>query len=767
MRKFWVLAALLFFTFLPKTAAQLVVGKANVMKSATLLAGAPLYGYPISTASFETGAYVVWRTNNSATSQVNYGTTSGYGSSSTTVCNNSLAYNAYAFYHCIVVTGLSQSTTYHFQIVSTNALGTTFSSSDQTFTTLASPTGTVKKVKSSGGDYTSVGACIAAASPGWTCEVYAGGASDTTTITVGVSGSSGSPITVLAHDAVEVPGLHITSSNSYITIQGFEMSTAAYSALQTCSEHDCIQVGNNSNNLIIQNNYLHNIYDGGFIVRDSSTYVTANDVISNNIMAWTITTNQNPPYTYPCTASCAPKCSSGMHGIILTANTSLFDSNDFQEADHLMQSEGNKMIVRRNIFHDTKEADMGVSATSAHNDFLSTVGGSYTSTSQSIHHVYEANLDINRDDTNVHTILGESYPSQMSQLLGTGDGSTKTFSGTLSLGSDVSIAPFGVAIMVCTPSTCSSGYGSASVIDNAWGALNGGGTGTVNYTSGAISVTFTSAPPTNAPVEAFYNLTSYSSHDAIVRFNTSYNVGSAFLSSGQGGFTGGRFYNNTIVHVGYQGGGSNTGGGAIVPYSGGYNTESNWAAVNNLFYDGWLYTNGPPWTVVPGVASSGAYWSPWEYQPGYSLVFTSACDPSPGCSYTSATTSAPGMVLGRNPLFVNASNYNFNLQAGSPALHAGTYLTTVASTDSGSGTSLVLNDAGFFQDGYGIPGVSADCIAVTTVTNTVCITAANYATNTLTLASGVTRSVGDKVWLYSDSTGTIRLTGAAPNIGAW
>ena len=90
----------------------------------------------------------------------------------------------------------------------------------------------------------------------------------------------------------------------------------------------------------------------------------------------------------------------------------------------------------------------------------------------------------------------------------------------------------------------------------------------------------------------------------------------------------------------------------------------------------------------------------------------------------------------------------------------------MASGDSGSGTSLIVNDAGFFQDGYGITGINSDCIAVTTVTNHVCITAVNYQTNTLTLASSITRSKGDPVWLYSDSTGRQVLFGNAPNIGA-
>jgi hypothetical protein len=120
-----------------------------------------------------------------------------------------------------------------------------------------------------------------------------------------------------------------------------------------------------------------------------------------------------------------------------------------------------------------------------------------------------------------------------------------------------------------------------------------------------------------------------------------------------------------------------------------------------------------------------------------------------------------------DPLLASVATNDFHLQVGSPALNAGTYLTTVAAGDSGTGMALVVTDAGFFQDGMGISGVTADCIAVTSTTNHVCITAVNYQTNTLTLASSITRTAGDSVWLYSDSTGRQVLFGKAPNIGAF
>jgi hypothetical protein len=179
---------------------------------------------------------------------------------------------------------------------------------------------------------------------------------------------------------------------------------------------------------------------------------------------------------------------------------------------------------------------------------------------------------------------------------------------------------------------------------------------------------------------------------------------------------------------------------------------------------------------------------------GIATINPYACGNSNNCNYghnlywcSGGCTDVYGHVYGSgsflsdpgnqnaNPMFVNyvspgnASN-DYHLQAGSPAIAAGTHLTTVASGDSGSGTSLVVNDASYFQDGYGLSNpystVQGDCIAVTTVTNHVCVTSVNYATNTLTLASSITRSSGDSVWLYSKSDGVQVLTGSAPDLGA-
>jgi hypothetical protein len=144
---------------------------------------------------------------------------------------------------------------------------------------------------------------------------------------------------------------------------------------------------------------------------------------------------------------------------------------------------------------------------------------------------------------------------------------------------------------------------------------------------------------------------------------------------------------------------------------------------------------------------------------------------------TGATCAMHGQVYGvgnftddggnikTDPLLVNVAANDFSLSLRSPAISAGGYLTTVAAGDSGSGTTLLVNDASYFQDGRGISGVKADQIRVGTTT-VAQITSVNYATNSLILANSIARLPGDRVYLFTDSNGRIVLFGNAPDIGA-
>jgi hypothetical protein len=79
------------------------------------------------------GCTITWTTDKPATSQVEYGTTTAYGSS--TSINNELVTN-----HSITLTGLQQSTIYHFKTKNKDANGNESSSNiDKTFRTPAAP----------------------------------------------------------------------------------------------------------------------------------------------------------------------------------------------------------------------------------------------------------------------------------------------------------------------------------------------------------------------------------------------------------------------------------------------------------------------------------------------------------------------------------------------------------------------------------------------------------------------------------------------------
>jgi hypothetical protein len=263
-------------------------------------------------------------------------------------------------------------------------------------------------------------------------------------------------------------------------------------------------------------------------------------------------------------------------------------------------------------------------------------------------------------------------------------------------------------------------------------------------------------------------------YNLIERFNHANRVGGAIVTNNTGPSPAGwpytKAYNNTwydtLTDQDFSGSCSNPPIGDNSMYA------ANAALLNNIYY----FTNSG--------MGSGSCFNPYacgsngqNCNYGYDMLYCTA-----GCSGFNGVSGAFGHIYQSgsftddtgnkiaNPNFVNPGS-DFHLQAGSPAIAAGTYLTTVASVDAGSGTSLVVKDAAYFQDGYGLSNaystVNGDCIAVGTASNHVCVTAVNYSTNTLTLASSISRSAGQGVYLYSKSDGMQVLTGSAPDMGAY
>jgi len=118
-----------------------------------------------------------------------------------------------------------------------------------------------------------------------------------------------------------------------------------------------------------------------------------------------------------------------------------------------------------------------------------------------------------------------------------------------------------------------------------------------------------------------------------------------------------------------------------------------------------------------------------------------------------------------DPLFRSATGtpdpadfgfYDFLLQAGSPCRNNGGFLTQAVSAGQDS-TLLEVDHAGYFSDGHSV--VEADMIQLEGQATALMITAVDYATNTLTLATPLTWEAGDGV--------ALPYFGAAPDQGAY
>lgn len=250
--------------------------------------------------------------------------------------------------------------------------------------------------------------------------------------------------------------------------------------------------------------------------------------------------------------------------------------------------------------------------------------------------------------------------------------------------------------------------------------------------------------------------------NAILRFHVADHISGGGITDDNSGTTpppqawiNVKAYNNSWVDMLNTNSGS---GPEVNPHSHGSYGGSN---LNEIYY---LPHNGAGNGTNPYDCQDTAC-SPYYY--GHSLAYCAGSTPCTlyGHAYGSGAFTADPGNISVDPLFVNYAANDLHLQSGSPALNAGTNLTTVNGSVTSS-TTLVVADAGYFQAANPLVGVESDCISVTSVSNHVCITAINYSTNTLTLASPITATNGAPVWLYSDSNGTVRLTGTAPNMGA-
>ncbi len=150
--------------------------------SATPDTTAPTISSVSSSSVTSSGATITWTTNEAANTQVEYGTSTSYGSSTT--LNATLATS-----HSQSLSGLTANTLYHYRVKSSDAAGNPATSGDYTFTTSASPDTTAPTISSvSSSSVTSSGATIT-----WTTNEAAN-----TQVEYGTSTSYGSSTTLNA-----------------------------------------------------------------------------------------------------------------------------------------------------------------------------------------------------------------------------------------------------------------------------------------------------------------------------------------------------------------------------------------------------------------------------------------------------------------------------------------------------------------------------------------------------------------------------------------
>jgi hypothetical protein len=204
-------------------------------------------------------------------------------------------------------------------------------------------------------------------------------------------------------------------------------------------------------------------------------------------------------------------------------------------------------------------------------------------------------------------------------------------------------------------------------------------------------------------------------------------------------------YNNTL----YQDSSHQTTYGIFSTHNGG---AYNHFIVKNNIGDGYA----TPANVIsdPGQTYTGLAldYNLWRNQSGAPLYYWN------GSTYTlsqfQTTLGYETHSLNVNPLFTNPAIKDFTLQTSSPAINAGSFLTTTVGSGTAS-TTVTVADAGFFMDGFNlIPG---DMVQIGG-NSPVQITGVNYGANTITVTPSISWSNGQGV--------SLPYSGSAPDIGA-
>jgi hypothetical protein len=148
---------------------------------------------------------------------------------------------------------------------------------------------------------------------------------------------------------------------------------------------------------------------------------------------------------------------------------------------------------------------------------------------------------------------------------------------------------------------------------------------------------------------------------------------------------------------------------------------------------------------------------PWKDE----LIYVHTSKYPPPGSAEQMNQTYPGSFAGnlqQDPLLVDPAAGDFRLQDDSPMIEAGAHL-AVAVAGASNSRKLVLDDVGFFFDGFGIEGQQGDLIRIAGQNRTARVVAIDYSSRTLALDRPLSWQAGQKV--------SLAYAGKTPDLGAY
>lgn len=178
---------------------------------------------------------------------------------------------------------------------------------------------------------------------------------------------------------------------------------------------------------------------------------------------------------------------------------------------------------------------------------------------------------------------------------------------------------------------------------------------------------------------------------------------------------------------------------------------------SNRLYNNTFYNNGC-YGIIGDTGTVGRY---YDNRAMNNLLYKNT-----SCSSANEQVRIPDpqtVILSNNtlatsdPKFVNEMDNDFHLAASSPSVDSGVFLSTAS--NSGSGSTFAVTDAGYFYDGFGIEGEVGDTIQLEGQLTGARIVSINYGNNLIIL---------DKPLIWTKGQGvSLIYAGNAPDIGAF